>query len=468
MRSLFVRLLLSLWLAMAVLLGLFALIHAWAFPAQFGPRHAVTERNARLRGLEALDCLGDAPSEAARCAALLEPLDRRDQRVAVYRDGALVLGEPFEGAAELAREATERGASVSSAAPREELAAVVLDHPAAGRHVVVGRQPRPSRWFIFFTPETLPYRLLAIVLVSGLVSVLLARYLSRPLRTLRRATERLADGDLSVRVAPELRHADAETRALGEDMDRMAERVDELLDAQRRLLRDVSHELRSPLARLGLALELLRRKATPELEPALDRIARESDRLAVMIGELLTLSRLESKASLEGVERIELGGLVDEVVADVAFEAESRRVSVALERDGAFAVDGNEELLRRAVENVLRNAVRFTTEGSSVEVRLDAIGAEARLRVRDHGPGVPEEALGKLFEPFYRVADDRARGHGGGAGIGLAITQGAVALHQGSTLARNAEGGGLLVELRLPLCSAPARAGERAISSPAA
>jgi signal transduction histidine kinase len=294
------------------------------------------------------------------------------------------------------------------------------------------------------------------VLVTGFVAVLLAQFLSRPIRTLRRATTRLADGDLAVRVSPELERADAETRALGEDMDRMAARIHELLDGQRRLLRDVSHELRTPLARLGIALELVRRKAAPELEPALDRIARESDRLAAMIGELLTLSRLESRAELERVEPVDLGGLLGEIAGDVGFEAESRGARIELGRVDEAVVDGNEELLRRAVENVLRNAVRFTREGTSVEVCLEAREGEARLVVRDHGPGVPDDALPKLFEPFFRVGDDRARGEGGGAGIGLAITHGAITLHGGAVRAQNAEGGGLLVELRLPLASGAA------------
>ncbi|KYF56924.1 hypothetical protein BE08_22205, partial [Sorangium cellulosum] len=309
--------------------------------------------------------------------------------------------------------------------------------------------PVRSPWMFFIVPETLPLRLLAIVVVTGLVAVVLARYLSRPIRVLRGATQRMASGDLSVRVSRQLAGADGETVALGRDMDRMAERIDELLETQRRLLRDVSHELRSPLARLNIALELVRRRSPPDVEPAFDRIERETERLNGMIGELLTLSRLETGRGMERTERVDLTALVEQLVEDAAFEAEQQGCSVELGARAACSLDGNGELLRRAIENVVRNAVRFTEPGTAVRVDLECAGGVAELRVRDRGPGVPEAALGDIFRPFYRVDDHRARG-AGGTGIGLAITQRAVLLHGGEVEARNAEDGGLVVALRLP------------------
>jgi two-component system sensor histidine kinase CpxA len=245
-----------------------------------------------------------------------------------------------------------------------------------------------------------------------------------------------------------------ETAELGRDFDRMAARIEALLTTQRRLLRDISHELRSPLARLNVALGLARPKAGPEASPALDRIDREAQRLNDLIGQLLTLAALEGGGEMGKPTRVDLRELVCEVVGDADFEALSFNRSVRLEEEEPLTVTGSAPLLRSAVENVVRNAIRFTAEGTSVEVRLSLReaphGAVARIAVRDHGPGVPEEALTSLFEPFYRVAEARDR-QSGGAGIGLAITQRAVTLHNGTVRAANVPGGGLEVVLELPL-----------------
>ncbi|WP_437806193.1 ATP-binding protein [Sorangium sp. So ce1078] len=446
MKSLFLRLLVSLWIAMALLVGLFAVIHGWAFSAESSSlRRRLSTRSIELRAESALVCARDGLSG---CDQRLAPIEPRDQRVAVYRSGALVSGEPIEGAPPVEEKARRSADGIAVEVGERELVAVVLRRDPS--FVAVATGPVRSPWMFFIVPETLPLRLLAIVVVTGLVAVILARYLSRPIRILRGATQRMAAGDLSVRVAQQLTGADGETLALGRDMDRMAERIEELLETQRRLLRDVSHELRSPLARLNIALELVRRRSPPDVEPAFDRIERETERLNGMIGELLTLSRLESGRGMERTERVDLTALVEQLVDDAAFEAEQLGCSVELGARDACSLDGNEELLRRAVENVVRNAVRFTEAGTTVRIDLECAGGTAELRVRDRGPGVPEAALGDIFKPFYRVDDHRARG-AGGTGIGLAITQRAVLLHGGGVEARNAEGGGLEVALRLPV-----------------
>jgi signal transduction histidine kinase len=462
-KSLFLRLLVSLWLTMTVLVCLFALIHAWAFASQpDAVRRRLGARGAELRAENALHC---AKAGMGDCERPLAPIDPRDQRVAIYKSGEIVMGQPIEGAADMEEAARRVEEGIASRVADKELTAVVLPRDKA--YVAVTTGPVRSPWMFFIVPETLPYRLLAITAVTGLVSVLLARYLSRPIGVLRAATQQIAGGDLSARVAPRLKSADSETLALGRDMDRMAERIQELLESQRRLLRDVSHELRSPLARLNIALELVRRKSSPDLEPAFDRIERETERLNAMIGELLTLSRLESGEALlpKEKQRIDLAALVAEIVDDVGLEASPGGSRVALDAGAGFSLEGSQELLRRAIENVLRNAVRFTEPGSTVSVRIQraregveraregAEGAFAEIRVRDHGPGVPEAALEDIFKPFYRVGDDRARGSGG-TGIGLAITRRAVLLHGGEVRAENvkdAEGSGLLVTLRLPI-----------------
>lgn len=444
MKSLFVRLLLTLWVSTAILVGVFALIHAWAFDAQ--PSNVIRRLGARsieLRAESAYLCHRDG---LTNCTTIIEPMDARDQTIAIYRDGAVFLGAPIEGASE----AMAARASDGSTVRKNEREVAAFPFRRDPSMTIVASGPVRSPWMFFIVPETLPYRLLAIFAGTGLVSVLLARYLSRPVRVLKRAAQRMSAGDLTVRVAHELESADGETLELGREMDRMAHRISDLLEAQKQLLRDVSHELRSPLARLNISLELVRRRCPPDVEPALLRIERDTDRLNTMIGELLTLSRLESNRAIEKPEAVDLDALVEDVVGDVAYEAEQQGVEVVVESEVDADVDGSRELLRRAIENVLRNAVRFTEPGSSIEVKLERTGDRAKLVVRDHGPGVPEDALKKIFEPFHRVATDRARASGG-TGIGLAITERAVALHGGHVVATNAEGSGLRVEIELPV-----------------
>jgi two-component system sensor histidine kinase CpxA len=380
------------------------------------------------------------------CERGLEAIDPRDASVALYRDGALALGKAIPGGAELARAALASPAGAAFATAERELLAVVL--PRDKHYVAVSSAPVRSPWAFFLIPETLPYRLLAIVAVTGVAAALLARYLSRPVALLRRATQAMAAGDLSVRTSGELGSADHETQALGRDLDRMAERIELLLESERRLRRDISHELRSPLSRLNIALELLRRKAPEDALPAFDRIERETERLNTMIGELLTLNRLESERSIRR-EDVDLDKLVEEVVADARLEAEPRGTSIALETRGAAVVRGDAELLRRAFENVLRNAVRFTEPATSVDVSLTGDASGVEIQVRDRGPGVPESMLEEIWKPFYRVETDRSRALGG-TGIGLAITHRAVSLHGGRAAAKNAAGGGLVVSLYLP------------------
>jgi signal transduction histidine kinase len=463
-KSLFLRILVSLWAAMALLIGALALIHAWAFPPEAGSqRQKFTARAAETRGENALLCLRQGLGD---CERVLRSRDPREQRLALYRDGALELGEPIAPARELvpaALAAPSRYAYQASQDEEHEYAAVVLARDP--RYVVVSEAPAWSSWMFFIVPDTLPYRLIAIVLVTGLVAALLARYLSEPIVRLRRATQQMAAGDLSVRVADQVAHADGETRALGRDLDAMAERIAALLDSERRLRRDISHELRSPLTRLNIALELIRRRSPEDLASAFDRIERDTARLDAMIGELLTLNRLEAEGLAAG-ESIELAALAQSVVDDAGIEAERRGSRLILHAAEPCTVKGNRELLRRALENVVRNAIRFTVPGEPVEVELACDAEHATLAVRDHGPGVPAHALDNIWKPFYRVEGDRAR-NTGGTGLGLAITEQAVALHGGKVRADNHASGGLLVTLELPLGASPPRA-KRASLVPAA
>jgi len=234
----------------------------------------------------------------------------------------------------------------------------------------------------------------------------------------------------------------------------MAEQIEALISSQRRLIADISHELRSPLARLTVALGLTRLRANPESVSGLDRIELEAGRLDGLIGSLLRLARLESGSENIGHESIDLGALVRDVVADAEFEAQSLQRRVRLVHVDACSTSGNRQLLTSAIENVVRNAVGYTPEGTAVNVTVENGSGEntgyALIRVRDHGEGVPENSLGDIFLPFYRVGDSRDRSSGG-SGLGLSITDRAVRLHGGSVTAENCPDGGLVVELRLPL-----------------
>jgi two-component system sensor histidine kinase CpxA len=292
------------------------------------------------------------------------------------------------------------------------------------------------------------------LLFGGIICYALSWQLTAPIRRLRTAAQRLASGDLSARVGEARGKSGDEVTDLGHDLDRMAERIEDLVESQKRLVRDVSHELRSPLARFNVALGLVRQHCSSAADSYFERIERDAERLNELIGELLTLSLLESGTEQLVREPITLDSLVAEVSRDAGFEAESRRKNVSVGACEPVSIRGNGELLRRAVENVVRNAVRYTLEGTAVEIALRGVqegGAlYAVITVRDHGSGVPEESLTKLFLPFYRVAEARDR-QSGGTGIGLAITDRAVKLHSGTVSARNAADGGLLVEIRLPV-----------------
>ncbi len=287
-------------------------------------------------------------------------------------------------------------------------------------------------------------RMVMAVLIFGLISGLLARMLTRQVRPLRLAAQRMAEGDLNVRV--ELKGRD-EISALGADFNLMAERLNDLLQSQRQLVRDVSHELRSPLARLRVALELAERAG--DRKKALGRIEKEADELERLITELLSLARLESGQA--GLERqpLQLDELVAKVVTDADFEARARDKRVDLIASDAIAVVGDPVLLHAAVENLVRNAIRHTPQGTAVEVSLNTLDRGCEVRVRDHGSGVAEDQLSAIFDPFTRTGEARER-DSGGFGLGLAIARRAMQAHGGDAWARNHPDGGLEVVLSLP------------------
>ncbi|HZP62866.1 MAG TPA: ATP-binding protein [Terriglobales bacterium] len=325
---------------------------------------------------------------------------------------------------------------------------------ADGHHYTLITELPPEPHFPFGVHGIPGLGILIGIISSGLVCYFLARYLTSPIARLRVATQQLASGDLSARAGmPGSRRRD-ETAELVRDFDRMAGRIQTLVTAQQRLLTDISHELRSPLARLSVALELARQRSGADAASALDRIDRETTRLNEMIQRLLTLVRLEGGDDSLEKSPVHLRQVIQEIAKDAAFEAQSRHCHVQVEAPADCVVTGSPSLLHSAIENVVRNAIRYTEEGTSVIIQLDHAqgpsGSEAIIRVIDSGPGVPEDSLEKLFRPFYRIDDARGR-QTGGVGLGLAITARAVSLHGGKVRASNRAEGGLVLEIRLPL-----------------
>lgn len=492
MRSLFFKIFACFWLSHLLVVSLvFAILTATQEPRdpnrRDGPPQivsgAVLAHHARAAAT-LWESQNDLTAKKAAQTRYFEPIERETGRRASLFDarGTLLWGQPMResnilalraarsgeaefdanrGAVTTARRAVTSGGAVyvltlqpppnvrpNSGAPRG---------PFRG----AGRPGPPIRVLGFQLERGQAYQLAQLISVgiaAGLVAFGLARYLTAPTVKLRRATRQLASGDLSARVGSAGRRRD-EIADLGRDFDLMAGRIEELMLSQRRLLGDISHELGSPLARLNVALELAQQGANTETRAYLARIERESGRLDALIGQLLTLTRLENSGTQNGasdeVGAVDLAQLVEDVCADADFEAQRLGRSVQLDRKDECRIEGNAELLRSAVENVVRNAVLHAPQSSQVEVSLALETPQiALIRVRDYGSGVPEASLSLLFRPFYRVAEARDR-QSGGVGLGLSITQRAVAFHGGTVEAFNAQGGGLLLEIRLPVTPHP-------------
>jgi two-component system sensor histidine kinase CpxA len=300
---------------------------------------------------------------------------------------------------------------------------------------------------ILMWPGTQVAVLTIAIFAATVMSLLLARYLSSPIVRLQKATRSLAAGALDTRVgAPSTRRKD-EVGTLARDFDAMAERVQALVTAKETLLRDVSHELRSPLARIRMALALAERRCGAESQPDLARIEREAERLDALVGQVMTLTRLRT-TNAPRRDIVRLDTLVGDVVDDARFEYPDARIDYVT--SGEVSLRGDADGLKSAVENVVRNAVIYGDRTQPIEVRIDATASKATIRVSDHGPGVPEAELTRIFEPFYRT--DKSRDHRqDGQGIGLAITSRVTELHGGSVRAANRAEGGLTITIEVPL-----------------
>ena len=451
-RSLYLKIFIWFWVAMIIInvatFAIFALTRptpirrSWRDLTQVGPN---AQRAAEIY----------EQSGAAALTSALQSTEKSSGVSATFFDesGKELSGRTAPpGAGELIARAAESREIEFNFAGRETIVARPVVSSKGQRYMYVAHIPRPT-FQQGLQPQLL--RLLVILVIGGIFCFWLARYLTTPLLKLRTTTNELAEGNLGARVANKLTKRRDEVGQLGRDFNGMAERLESMVKAQQRLLGDISHELRSPLARLGVALGLARQRSGVEANGALDRIERESDNLNEMISQLLELTRLESGTDVRKRTTIDLASLVRDVAEDADYEARSVNRSVQVVWTERCSINGIEDLLRSAVENVVRNAVRFTPEGTAVEVALQRQNGGgdnfALISVRDHGKGVPEEALEKIFHPFYRAEDARDRQSGGGTGLGLAITERAVRMHGGSVKAENAKEGGLSVEMRLKL-----------------
>jgi two-component system sensor histidine kinase CpxA len=453
-RSLYLKIFIWFWLAMIVInvafFAAFALTRptpsrrSWRDLAQTGQNAQKAAEAFEQSGAAALSANLQATEKGSGVAANLFDENGRE----------LSGREAPAGAAELVtRSAESRDLEFNFTGPGTLIARPVVSAKGQ-RYTYLAHIPRPP-----FQPiqQTLAIRLLIVLVIGGIFCYWLARYLTTPLFKLRTTTNQLAEGDFSARVGTKLAKRRDEVGELGRDFNTMAERLESMVKAQQRLLGDISHELRSPLARLGVALGLARKRSGAEATGALDRIERESENLNEMISQLLTLTRLESGTDGRKRSDVDLDVLVREVSEDADFEARSLNRSVQVVASDKCSINGVEDLLRSAVENVVRNAVRFTPEGTAVEVSLRKQNGSsdnfAVISVRDRGNGVPAESLDKIFRPFYRTEDARDRQSGGGTGLGLAITERAVRMHGGTVQAVNSPEGGLAVEMRFHLQS---------------
>ena len=452
MKSLFLRIFLSFWLAQALFVVL-AIIVTLAFR----PRSTTWEGLRTTALNDAVNVYEEGGESQLR--QYLDNLESTQHLRAFLFDekGIEVSGRPVpDWAIRLATGGPRmpRDGFIIPAPPVQRDSRASSD----GKHrytLVLGLPPGPR---VFFGPRGMPVPGLIIAIISsGLVCYLLSWYLTKPIVRLRAATQQLAAGDLTARAGAPASTRRDEVAGLMRDFDAMAERLETLLKAQSRLLNDISHELRSPLARLNVALGLARQRSAGENADMMERIELEASRLNELIGRILTLARLEDGEQRVPQTPVPLDELVLNVAEDAEFEAQARHCHVhTVIPEGDWGVRGNASLLHSAVENVVRNAIRYTQERTSVEIELSsepgAQGPEAVLKVNDCGSGVPPQALEKLFEPFYRLDDARER-QTGGVGLGLAITERAVRFHGGRVTARNRHEGGLQIEIRLPLIS---------------
>jgi two-component system OmpR family sensor kinase len=452
MHSLFLRIFVLFWIAMALIVGGSIAITFTVAAHEYESQEAQRRPNVALQASAVLANGG--------IAALMRWLKASEHSIPdreiyiVGPDGRDILGRRLSEGAARRLEFFNRELGPPPAGPpppgnfRPPRAAAQIVAPDGSAYTVLLVPRRPSIFGVLSLPG-ISLTILAIALiVSAFASWWLAQHLSAPIRRMQEGARALATENLQVRVSAGLEDRKDELAVLARDFDAMADQLRANRRAITQLLRDISHELRSPLARMRVAVGLARQPPV-DLPRQLDRLEREIERLDSLISQVLKLARLHgSEAPIER-EAFDVDEVIEEVVRDANFEGAVKACSVELHGTANSTVRGNRELLRSAVENVLRNAVRYSPQGALVDVIVERGDAGLSIVIRDHGPGVPASDLERIFEPFYRVAESRDRDTGG-EGIGLAITSQVMRAHGGSAMANNRGCGGLEVRLNLP------------------
>jgi two-component system sensor histidine kinase CpxA len=371
--------------------------------------------------------------------------------------GKDVLSQPIPtDSLSIVRAARSDGRILSRYGLRSHSSSYKFTSPSGRPYVLLVRAPLQVEKILDTTAGGgLPLLGVALIMVT-LFCFWLTHHIVAPIQGLQSAARRVAAGDLSVRAPVKIAERHDELAALAADFDAMVDRMSAFVRSQKDLLSTVSHELRSPLTRLIMSLALLRKQPPLESEELLQRMERDVERVDTLMGQLLTLSRLETGLSSDGRDTVDLSQLVQEVVADGDFEAHSCGKSVRLQVEGGIVIEkADQQALRSACENIVRNAIRFTAPGSEVEVILTtqkmSPSSQVVLSVRDYGPGVPGELLQQIFQPFFRVKEPNGNpGENNGTGLGLAIALEAIRQHRGSIIAANAYPIGLEVKIVLP------------------
>lgn len=448
--SLFLKIFLWFWLAIALLIGVFSFV-SWT------TQNEPLVRQRRILFTESFNFQAQTAGQIyqnEKKAGLDEYLARlkNSERVAAVgfydTNRRLISGDDLSGnGLKLFDQAIQSDSVEFDRSTDETVAAKKIQLRDGGEFVMITQL---KRFPVVVSPDRNAWilRIFAVILTGGLVCYALARYMTSPIAKLQRATRHLASGELQTRVGEKVSKGGDELSQLARDFNEMAERIESLVTSEKRLTQDISHELRSPLARMNVALEIAKQKSNSDSQPILERIEKESNRLNEMISRLLILSKLESGAQELEKQNVNLKKIVEEIASDADFEAQAKgkAVKISAIEDSRFL--GSENLVRSAIENVLRNAVRYTDEKTAVEVSLRNLNGDAVIEIKDHGGGVPENELENLFRPFYRVGEARER-KSGGVGLGLAIAQRAVFAHKGTIKAQNTTDG-LLVEIKLP------------------
>jgi signal transduction histidine kinase len=443
MHSIFLRIFLLFWLAMALIVGssiatTFTIASRDSEPMEMQRRPSVAIRASEVLGRGGIDAL-KTWLEANRSTG-----DR--ELFVVGPDGRDILGRHLPAGAAHRLEIANRESVPGNFRPSRIAPQIVA--PDGSAYTVLLTPRRPSIFGALGLPA-ISLTILGIALVvSALTSWWLAEHLTAPIRRIQAGARGLASENLDVRVSAGLEGRKDELAVLARDFDAMADQLRANRSATTQLLRDISHELRSPLARMRVALGLARQPPA-DFQRQLDRIEGEIERLDAMISQVLKLARLQNTQSMLEREPFDFDELIDEVVRDANFEGAAKDCRINLHGATHTMLLGNRELLRSAVENVLRNAVRYSPQRRPVDVSIVRLSSGVEILIRDRGPGVPNADLERIFEPFYRVAESRDR-DSGGEGIGLAITSRVMKAHGGVAKAVNPADGGFEVRLSLP------------------